>query len=65
MHEFIITQYEYQLLDVGLERPWYWDHFLEEIETHHHCQQAYIWAWRNAAWRNAVWWNPSGGLGPE
>jgi len=60
MHEFVITQFERQLLDIGLQRPWYWKHFLEDIETHHHCQQAGIWAWRNT-----VWWNPNGGLGPD
>ena len=39
MHEFVITQYERQLRDVGLDRPWYWDLFLDDIENHHHCQQ--------------------------
>jgi toluene monooxygenase system protein A len=60
MHEFILVQFERQLLDLGLERPWYWDLFLEDLETHHHCQQAGIWSWRNT-----VWWNPTGAVGPK
>jgi toluene monooxygenase system protein A len=34
MHEFVIVQFDRQLKDVGLDRPWYWDHFLEEIDTY-------------------------------
>jgi toluene monooxygenase system protein A len=60
MHEFVVVQFEQQLRDMGLERPWYWAEFLDEIETHHHSQQAGIWSWRKT-----VWWNPSGGVAPE
>ena len=60
MHEFVIVQFSRQLQDVGLSRPWYWDYFIEDIETHHHTQQAGIWSWRHT-----VWWNPAGGVGPE
>jgi toluene monooxygenase system protein A len=60
MHEFVIVQFEQQLKDVGLDVPWYWNtHFVKDIETHHHCQQAGIWSWRQT-----VWWNPTGGVGP-
>ena len=59
MREFVMTQYERQLTDVGLDRPWYWDIFLDDIENHHHCQQGGIWSWRPT-----VWWNPSGAVGP-
>ena len=58
MREFVIVQFDRQLQDVGLDRPWYWGHFLNEIDTYHHTQQAGIWSWRNT-----VWWNPTGGLG--
>ena len=60
MHEFVIVQFEQQLRDIGLDRPWYWAELLDEIETHHHSQQAGIWSWRKT-----VWWNPSGGVAPE
>lgn len=59
MHEFVITQYERQLRDVGLDRPWYWDNFLDDIENHHHCQQGGIWSWRET-----VWWHPVGAVSP-
>lgn len=60
MHEFVIVQFDRQLKDVGLERPWYWGIFLEEIDTYHHTQQAGIWSWRKT-----IWWNPTGGIGTE
>jgi toluene monooxygenase system protein A len=60
MREFVIVQFEQQLRDIGLERPWYWAEFLDEIESHHHSQQAGIWSWRKT-----VWWNPTGGVAPE
>ena len=60
MHEFVVVQFERQLHDLGLERPWYWDLFLEDIDSHHHAQQAGVWSWRKT-----VWWNPRAGVGPE
>jgi toluene monooxygenase system protein A len=60
MHEFVLEQFSRQLYDVGLGLPWYWDHFIDEIETHHHTQQAGIWSWRHT-----VWWNPASGLKKE
>ena len=46
MHEWVINQWERQVQDLGLERPWYWDIFLLDIDNHHHCQQGGIWSWR-------------------
>ncbi|GAA4555587.1 YHS domain-containing protein [Pseudonocardia xishanensis] len=60
MTEFVGEQFERQLLDLGLERPWYWDIFLEDVGVHHHCQAAATWAWRNT-----LWWNPTGNVGPR
>ncbi len=58
VNEFIVVQFARQLLDVGLELPWYWDLFLEDIDSHHHCQAAATWAWRET-----LWWNPTGNIG--
>ena len=58
MHEWVINQWERQVQDLGLERPWYWDIFLLDIDNHHHCQQGGIWSWRPT-----VWWNPPGRSG--
>ena len=60
MHEWVIKQFARQLNDIGLEKPWYWDLFLDDIENHHHCQQGGIWSWRPT-----VWWNPPGAVGPQ
>ena len=60
MHEWVINQWERQVQDLGLERPWYWDIFLLDIDNHHHCQQGGIWSWRPT-----VWWNPPGAVGPK
>jgi toluene monooxygenase system protein A len=59
IHEFVVEQFERQLLDLGLERPWYWPHLLRDIETHHHAQHAALWSWRKA-----VYWNPDAAVGP-
>lgn len=60
MHEWIIRQYDRQVQDLGLEQPWYWDEFLDDVENHHHCQQGGIWSWRPT-----VWWNPPANVGPR
>lgn len=60
MYEWVIRQYDRQLMDLGLERPWYWDIFLDDIENHHHCQQGGIWSWRPT-----MWWHPVPGVSPK
>lgn len=60
MQEWIVTQFERSLLDLGLERPWYWDQLLDEIEWQHHGQHLGVWFWRPT-----VWWNPAAGVSPE
>lgn len=60
MEEWVITQFERQLLDIGLEKPWYWDIFLADIDTFHHSQHIGVYLTRNT-----VWWNPAAGVGPE
>ena len=60
MHEWVNRQFLRQVQDLGLDPPWYWDIFLDQIETHHHDQQGGIWSWRPT-----VWWNPPGAVGPQ
>jgi toluene monooxygenase system protein A len=60
MHEWVIRQFDRQLKDLGLERPWYWQHFLDDIEVHHHIQQGGVWSYRPT-----MWWHPVAGVGPE
>jgi toluene monooxygenase system protein A len=60
MQEWIVAQFERALLDIGLDRPWYWDEFMHQIDTQHHGQHLGVWFWRPT-----VWWNPAAGVSPE
>jgi toluene monooxygenase system protein A len=57
MEEWIIRQFMDQLEDLGLEKPWYWEQFLDELDWYHHSEHAGIWYFRNT-----VWWNPDAGV---
>ena len=57
MQEWIVKQFIDQIEDIGLERPWYWDIFMDELEWYHHAEHAGIWFWRPT-----VWWHPDGGV---
>ena len=61
MQEWVIKQFMRQMKDLGLEKPWYWDIFLEDVDTFHHGQHVGVWLTRPT-----VWWNPpAGGTPPE
>lgn len=60
MLEWIVGQFERSLLDLGLDKPWYWDLFMEELDTCHHGYHLGVWYWRPT-----VWWNPAAGVGLE
>jgi len=60
MQEWIIGQFERQMLDLGLDKPWYWDEFLRALDETHHGMQLGVWYWRPT-----VWWNPSAGVTPD
>ena len=60
MQEWIVTQFERALLDLGLDKPWYWNQFMDEIETQHHGMHLGVWFWRPT-----VWWNPAAGVSLE
>jgi toluene monooxygenase system protein A len=57
MLEWIIKQFNDQLRDLGLERPWYWELFLQELDWLHHA--LHLGTWFN---RRTVWWNPDAGV---
>ena len=59
MEEFIVVQFERALTDLGLDLPWYWDHFLEQLSEQHHGMHLGVWFWRPT-----VWWNPAAGVTP-
>jgi toluene monooxygenase system protein A len=60
MEEWIITQFLRALVDLGLEKPWYWDFFVSELDVHHHAQQLGTWSWRPT-----LWWSPAAGVSPD
>ena len=57
--EWVIAQFDRSLGDLGLERPWYWDIFLDELKWFHHGQHLGVWLLPNT-----VWWNPPAGVTP-
>jgi toluene monooxygenase system protein A len=60
MLEWIVVQFERQLLDLGLAKPWYWDTLMRDIEITHHGMHMGVWCWRRT-----VWWNPAAGVSPD
>jgi len=59
MQEWIVGQFERSLLELGLDKPWFWDDFLREIDEQHHGMHLGVWFWRPT-----VWWNPAAGVAP-
>lgn len=59
MEEWIVGQFERSLLELGLDKPWYWNNFLQEINEQHHGMHLGVWFWRPT-----VWWNPAAGVSP-
>ena len=59
VEEYIIQQFERSILDLGLDKPWYWDYFLETIDYFHHGGHLMIWYVRNT-----VFWDPAASVGP-
>ena len=59
MNEWILDQFVAKLEDMGMEKPWYWDLLLEDIEVFHHAQQLGIYLYRPTEW-----WHPIAGTNP-
>ena len=59
MQEWVSEQFIRRILDLGLSRPWYWDIFLEDLETFHHAQQIGVYLYRPTEW-----WHPVAGVDP-
>lgn len=60
MQEWIVAQFERQLLDLGLDKPWYWEELVRALDETHHGMHLGVWYWRPT-----VWWNPAAGVTPE
>ncbi len=60
MLEWIVVQFERAILDLGLDKPWYWDSFMRDLDQTHHGMHMGVWFWRPT-----VWWMPRAGVSPE
>jgi toluene monooxygenase system protein A len=54
MQEWVVDQYLSQLKEYGLEKPWYWETFLTELENYHHMVYASAYTYRATVWFNFV-----------
>lgn len=50
VEEWIVDQYLQVLRDHGMKRPWYWETFLESLETYHHMVYASAYTYRATVW---------------
>jgi toluene monooxygenase system protein A len=50
MDEWVIDQFMINLAEFGLERPWFWDLFVEELDFAHHSLQLGLYAYRTTLW---------------
>lgn len=60
MLEWIIKQFSDQFRDLGLDRPWYWDLFIQELDWFHHALHLGTWFKRRT-----LWWNPDAGVNAQ
>jgi toluene monooxygenase system protein A len=54
VEEWVIDQYLRTIEDYGLERPWYWDIFLESLDHYHHMVYASAYTYRASVWFDFV-----------
>jgi toluene monooxygenase system protein A len=54
MNEWIVDQYLRSIAQVGLKKPWYWDVFLEALDTYHHMVYVSAYTYRATTWFNFV-----------
>jgi toluene monooxygenase system protein A len=50
MEEWVIDQFTKNLAEFELERPWFWDQFIEELDHAHHSFQLGLYTYRTTLW---------------
>ena len=50
MEEWVIEQFTKNLAEFDLQRPWFWDLFLEELDFAHHSFQLGLYSYRTTLW---------------
>lgn len=58
MEEWIIDQYLRMLEEYGMQKPWYWDTFVDALDTYHHMVYASAYTYRSTVWFNFVMPSP-------
>jgi toluene monooxygenase system protein A len=54
MQEWVLDQYIRSIEELGLEKPWYWDTFVESLENYHHMVYASAYTYRASVWFDFV-----------
>jgi toluene monooxygenase system protein A len=54
MEEWVLDQFVASLEEHGLQKPWYWDTFLESLGYYHHMVYASAYTYRASIWFNLV-----------
>jgi toluene monooxygenase system protein A len=54
MEEWVIDQFVASLAEHGLQKPWYWDTFIESLGYYHHMVYASAYTYRSSVWFNFV-----------
>ncbi len=57
IEDWVVKPFADQFRDYGLEFPWYWDEFINELTWYHHAIHLGVWYYRPT-----VWWNPDAGV---
>jgi toluene monooxygenase system protein A len=50
MEEWVVEQFTKNVAEFGLQRPWFWDLFIEELDAAHHSFQLGLYAYRTTLW---------------
>jgi toluene monooxygenase system protein A len=50
VEEWVLDQFQRLLEEYGLQRPWYWDTFLESLDYYHHMVYASAYSYRATVW---------------
>jgi toluene monooxygenase system protein A len=54
VEEWVLDQFLASLDEVGLQKPWYWDHFLASLTSYHHMVYASAYTYRATVWFDMV-----------
>jgi YHS domain-containing protein len=57
MLEWVVYHHERTMKDYGLQKPWYWETFLQCLDHGHHAMHIGTWFWRPT-----LFWKPNAGV---